>query len=131
MLFHYTYRWTLPYSHRNFYPYENWYGDVFKYGRFGVYFFFIISGFVISFTLESTETIKAFIKNRFIRLFPSLLLCTLVTFITIHFLDKERLFPAMHNGRNFLPSLTLINPLLFTRVFNESFWWLNGSYWSL
>lgn len=131
MLFHYTFRWTPPYDHINFYPYKQWYGNLFSNGNFGVSFFFCISGFVISFTLEKTESIKAFIKNRFIRLFPPLLLCTIITFVTIHFLDPENLLPAYHLARNFLPSLTLINPVLYKRAFNTDFWWLDGSYWSL
>lgn len=131
IFFHYTYRWKPPHEIINFYPYKSWYGNVFKYGKYGVIFFFMISGFVISFTLESTETMGAFIKNRFIRLFPPLLLCTLITFFSIHFLDKEQLLPAYHDKKNFFPSLTLINPRLLNKIFNAHFHWLNGSYWSL
>ena len=131
MFYHFTYRWTSPHSPINLYPYENWYGNVFEYGLLGVSFFFIISGFVISFTLEGTESISAFFKNRFIRLFPPMLLCTVITFFAVHFLDKELLFPPLHKAKNFLPSLTFISPALLEKIFAVKFDWLNGSYWSL
>src|SRR4051812_27279825 len=69
VFYHFTYRWTSPHATINLYPYKNWYGNISEYGLLGVSFFFIISGFVISFTLESTDSISAFYKNRFIRLF--------------------------------------------------------------
>jgi len=43
----------------------------FRYGNFGVYLFFIISGFVIFMTLENTAKIKDFIISRFSRLYPA------------------------------------------------------------
>ncbi|WP_163408408.1 acyltransferase family protein [Flavobacterium ajazii] len=43
----------------------------FRYGNFGVYLFFIISGFVIFMTLENTTRVKDFIISRFSRLYPA------------------------------------------------------------
>jgi peptidoglycan/LPS O-acetylase OafA/YrhL len=125
LLYHFTFRW----GHQ--YPNGTYYGDLFKYGYLGVNFFFIISGFVISYTLENTADFKAFFKNRFIRLFPPLLLCTLITFGAAALLDKDNLFSFAHRSRNLLPSLTITNPRIWELLTKGNFAWINGSYWSL
>lgn len=131
ILYHYTYRWTSPHSDVNMYPYGNSYGEFFKFGLLGVSFFFMISGFVISFTLESTANRSDFYKNRFIRLFPPMLLCSVITFLFVQSVDTAKQFPALHELKNFLPSLTFISPALYSRILQTKFDWLNGSYWSL
>src|SRR5258708_38866163 len=78
MFYHYSYRWTPPASPDNLYPYGDFYGSCFRFGSTGVLFFFIISGFVISYTLENTTGFGSFMKNRFIRLFPPMLLWSIV-----------------------------------------------------
>ena len=40
-------------------------------GKYGVYLFFLISGFVIFMTLERTRTAADFVVSRFSRLFPA------------------------------------------------------------
>lgn len=131
IFFHYTYSWTLPHSDHNLYPYGNFYGSTFKYGYLGVEFFFIISGFVISYTLENTAGAGAFLKNRFIRLFPPIVCWSVVTYLTFLLLDSNNVFPNAHKLKNLLFSLTFINPEIGTAVFKYRFDWLNGSYWSL
>ena len=131
ILFHYSYGWTPPNSEHNLYPYGSFYGSLFKYGYLGVPFFFIISGFVISYTLENTAGAASFFKNRFIRLFPPIAFWSLVTFLTFLFLDSNNILPNDHKLKNFLFSLTFINPELGTAVFKTKFDWLNGCYWSL
>lgn len=53
LLFHFFSRWTPPLSSESFYPYGSKYFSWFQYGGVGVEFFFMISGFVIYFTLEN------------------------------------------------------------------------------
>ena len=113
------------------YPYGNSFHDIFKYGYLGVNFFFMISGFVISYTLENTPSLAAFYRNRFSRLFPAMLLCTAITFLVISFLDDQYLFKNAHDIKNFIPSLTFINPSLWKLATGVDFHWINGSYWSL
>jgi peptidoglycan/LPS O-acetylase OafA/YrhL len=125
LLYHLTDSW-LP-----LYPYGNFFNHIFKYGYLGVNFFFIISGFVISYTLENTASLASFYRNRFSRLFPAMLLCTVITFIVICLLDDRHLFKNAHEIKNFIPSLTFINPTLWTLVTGVNFHWINGSYWSL
>jgi peptidoglycan/LPS O-acetylase OafA/YrhL len=47
------------------------YPFAFLYGRFGVQLFFVISGFVIYFTLERSRTLLDFAFSRFSRLYPA------------------------------------------------------------
>ena len=132
MLFHYTWRWTFPYAEGNFYPFGGFYKSTFQYGEKGVQFFFIISGFVISYTLASTDRLSAFFKNRLIRLLPPMIVWSVVTYLTFTFLDQPVAIESSHQLRNFLPSLTFINPKIWTLVFpNTPMDWLDGSYWTL
>ena len=84
MFFHYFSRWTPPLNSISIYPYKNSY-NFFQYGYLGVQFFFIISGFVIFFTLERTNYLVAFWKKRVIRLVPSIVCASIITFIIFRF----------------------------------------------
>jgi peptidoglycan/LPS O-acetylase OafA/YrhL len=125
LLYHFTFEW------KDHCPYGDYFGSLFRYGYLGVQFFFIISGFVISYTLEGTDSLSSFWKNRFIRLFPPLLACTIITFGVAGILDSHLLFPNAHKTINFLPTFTLTNPSLWTSLTHTHFGWINGSYWSL
>jgi peptidoglycan/LPS O-acetylase OafA/YrhL len=125
LFFHFTYRWGF------LLPSSRFYGNFAEYGSLGVKFFFVISGFVISYTLENTDTPRSFFINRFIRLFPPLLLCSLITIAVAAFMDTGNLFPAAHQPGNLLPSLTLTNPKIWSLLSHRDFDWVSGSYWSL
>jgi peptidoglycan/LPS O-acetylase OafA/YrhL len=125
LLYHYTIRWAPLLANGNYF------GDLFNFGYLGVHFFFIISGFVIHYTLENTTNVLSFFRNRFARLFPAMLLCSAVTFAVMRVLDDGHLFPDAHRIRNFVPSLTFVNPELWNSLTGGQFAWLNGSYWSL
>ncbi|TYA71422.1 acyltransferase family protein [Seonamhaeicola marinus] len=126
MLFHFFSRWT------NIYPYENSY-DYFWFGRLGVHFFFIISGFVIFYSLNNTTSFKIFWKNRLIRLLPSMVIATLITFVFVLLFDAEKIFPHAHLVKNIFASITFVQPELLSTLFNRKieFDYINGSYWSL
>src|ERR1700722_4627589 len=64
------------------YPYGNKF-DFFFQERYGVEFFFIISGFVIFYTLENTSSLKDFFKKRIIRLYPSAIIACTITLIIV------------------------------------------------
>jgi peptidoglycan/LPS O-acetylase OafA/YrhL len=125
MFYHFVFRWN------TLLPQYDGFGSLFSQGYWGVELFFVISGFVISYTLENTEGPLVFFKHRFIRLFPPLLLCTFITFAVAACLDKDGVFSYAHDPKNLLPSLTLITPKLWTRLTHLPFYWINGSYWSL
>jgi len=112
------------------YSYGNKY-DFFWQGRYGVDFFFIISGFVIFHTLENTSTLSKFLKNRAIRLYPSAIIASTITLIVVLLLTNERVGSLLIK---YLASITLINPGLLHHLFVRSsvnLSYLDGSFWSL
>lgn len=72
-----------------FYHYHHEYGHSFnapewlKLGYFGVHLFFLVSGFVIFWTLSRSDTAPTFIWSRFSRLFPVYWVAVTLTFIVI------------------------------------------------
>ncbi len=133
ILYHYYSRWTIPAHTQNLYPYGNSYAGYFQYGYLGVEFFFMISGFVILYTLEKSGTYGGFLIKRFIRLFPPMLLCSIVTYLLVILLDKDNLFPVFHSSpHGFLPGLTFSNTKIWSDIFPDKNWaYIDGAYWSL
>jgi len=125
VLYHYFYRWN-----DSVYPYFA--GNYFHYGFKGVPFFFMISGFVICYTLENTLNFASFWKKRFIRLFPSMFIASILTFGFLLLFDYNNIFEDNY-FRNLLTSLTFLPPNLFNWLFNSKnhFGYLNHDYWSL
>ncbi|PBQ33084.1 hypothetical protein CNR22_15285 [Sphingobacteriaceae bacterium] len=133
VLYHYYTRWGTNHYVRNLYPYEGT-EDFFSYGYLGVEFFFIISGFVIAYTLKNTTSFFDFWKKRFIRLFPAMLFCSFVTYFLFLIFDTEPILPNSHELKNVGYSLTFLNPLVLDRILkfaNIEGNYVNGSYWSL
>lgn len=129
LLYHFAFFWTGT----GLYPYGSFLGNSFAYGYFGVEFFFIISGFVICYTLENTSGLASFWKNRLIRLLPPMIVCSLITFLVFTAFDKENILPNAHAAQNFLPSLTFTNPGIWTMLVRKrvNFGYIDLSYWSL
>lgn len=130
ILYHYFSRWAPPLNDVSLYPYGNSFA-FFGYGYLGVNFFFVISGYVIFFTLERTDTLKSFWQKRMIRLFPSILFASLLTLLFFSIFDKGYMFPDSHAFKNMIPSLLFIHPNIFKYIFDTDLAYINGSYWSL
>ena len=126
LFFHYFSRWT------NLYPYQ-WRYDFFGNGKLGVHFFFMISGFVILFTLKKTKSLAQFWYNRFIRLLPAMFFASIFTYLFFTLCDNEMLFPTSHYLKNVLVSLTLIQPDLLSSLtrYTIQLDYVSASYWSL
>lgn len=75
--YHYTAHFSHLYGHPTPLPFE------FSIGRYGVQLFFIISGFVIFLTLNSTRNYRDFLVSRFSRLFPAYWAAVLITFLVV------------------------------------------------
>jgi peptidoglycan/LPS O-acetylase OafA/YrhL len=124
-LFHGYYIWDKTYP----------FGDLFKdnilvkYGDLGVQLFFLISGFVILMSLEKTSGFIKFIKNRWIRLFPSMLICSAIIFVTAGFFYERPL--GIPGWKTLLPGILFVDEGLLERIFKTDFPVLESSFWSL
>lgn len=94
----------------------------FWFGYFGVELFFMISGFVIYYTLQQSNSLKEFWIKRFIRLFPTYWLCLVITFLAVS------LFP-LSPLRNSSIKEALYGLLMFNGLFGVKS--VDPSYWSL
>ncbi|HWZ48972.1 MAG TPA: acyltransferase, partial [Herbaspirillum sp.] len=125
ILFHSYTRWPklLPFGDR--FAHE----PIFFYGWLGVDLFFLISGFVIFMTLEKCLNFRDFISRRWLRLFPAMLICSLLVFAS------ASLFPERPAGavvwRDMLPGLTFIEPTWWGAILGSPQGFIEGSFWSL
>jgi len=62
----------------HFRPFEG--GELFRYGHYGVLLFFMISGYCIQYSIESSSGPLQFLIKRWVRLLPALLVVSLVIF---------------------------------------------------
>lgn len=122
VLFHYTAR--LP---REVFGATDSVLPAISFGWVGVYFFFIISGFCIFYTLEKAPTIWTFFAKRFSRIYPVFIAATVLLFA----LDQVFQLPILpeYHYREVAPTIVDMfgNLLLLGGIFE----WVNGSFWSI
>jgi len=95
----------------------------------GVAMFFVMSGFLISASLERNQGLKVYFKNRALRIFPALWVCIFLTVITIY----------LFSGISFINSesipwlLTQLLGFIYTPNFLSGFGFgsYNGSLWTI
>lgn len=144
MVDHYTSTFTktntvkiFPHIAQSLYPYGDKYKTYFQNGGFGFKLFFIISGFVIYMTLNRSESFNEFLKKRFLRIFPLLLICSIITFSLPYILDANCKYLMFHRPLlNFFPSLTFTDLWVWNKVFNvhskaDSIEYIDNVYWTL
>jgi peptidoglycan/LPS O-acetylase OafA/YrhL len=90
-------------------------------GHFGIYLFFIISGFVIFMTLERSARAADFSVSRFARLWPPYLVCAGLTSLLIVGLD--------FNPNHLTLGDALLNVLMLNKVLGNIS--IDPSYWTL
>jgi peptidoglycan/LPS O-acetylase OafA/YrhL len=90
-------------------------------GHFGIYLFFIISGFVIFMTLERSARAADFSVSRFARLWPPYLVCAGFTSLLIVVLD--------FNPNHLTVGDALLNVLMLNKVLGNVS--IDPSYWTL
>ncbi|WP_429140934.1 acyltransferase family protein [Aeromonas veronii] len=103
---------------------------LFKYGWLGVQLFFSISGFVIFMSLDNNASLNEFIKKRWVRLFPLMLLCSI--FILIY----SSFFNAFPHGKHVdfvdvIPGLIFVDPQTINFFFDANAKSLDGAFWSI
>jgi len=130
-LYHYAVFWAPSGKGLNLLPY----GDALAHlplanvGFLGVHLFFIVSGFVITFSLERSKGMSHFSLLRAIRLWPALLICGTITFLLTTSLGPASL---VRSPLEYLLSLTFVPPAHIGRLLGQpGLEWLDGAYWSL
>lgn len=112
-------------------PYQASYSEfpLFKYGFLGVQLFFLLSGYVILMTLEKCKAVPVFLYRRWLRLFPAMLICSLIILYSAPLLPER----PLGNPRlsDVIPGLIFIEPYLLSKVSGIDFSSLEGAFWSL
>ena len=102
---------------------------VVKYGFLGVELFFLISGFLIYKSIENCKSLGEFLLKRWLRLFPAMLLATILIFSTSYFLsERPNGIPKLVDC---LPGLLFIHPYFFEKFFTIKTVPIEWAYWSL
>lgn len=132
MGFHYFYHLESFYYKSTLYPYGETFSHVllFKYGYMGVELFFIISGFAIAMTLESSKSLLDFVIRRFVRIWPALVVSAVLTFFLLNWSDSPFAAFRRQFWPNFLPSLTMTPTALWSEWFPKVDF-ITGVHWSL
>lgn len=103
-----------------------------RYSFFGVPFFFVISGFVILYSLENTKNYLEFLKKRYLRLAPAMLICSCLTFCFFKFIYSGEGFENSKYFPNLLIANTFIDPHVFDLFVGEiRYYYIDDAYWSL
>jgi peptidoglycan/LPS O-acetylase OafA/YrhL len=112
------------FNHFRLHPQLNHFG--FNIGCVGVDLFFIISGFVISLTIQNNKSPKDFLINRFSRLFPTYWVCVTLSVIAIVLSHKYIGEPPLDLSffKRYLLNLSMLQFYLNTTN-------IDGSYWTL
>lgn len=95
-------------------------GEYFKYGYLGVDLFFIISGFVIIFSVEN-KTLLHFVKSRLVRLYPTYWFCLLFSFVIIFYFGAPKFVVTIKQ--------LAVNTTMVQELFKVA--GVDGVYWSL
>jgi peptidoglycan/LPS O-acetylase OafA/YrhL len=112
-------------------PYGQWVsGAPWSLGWLGVQLFFIVSGFVIAFSLQNTSTASMFLINRATRLYPALFLLLPFVFIVQRYTPNSP-YVDRSTLRNLIGSITLIPPTVLNFFSDSGFDWLTLVLWSL
>jgi len=115
VIYHYIYHYNRLFGH-DFYV-----SELFSYGFYGVQLFFIISGFVIFWSIGRVSNVKEFVVSRFSRLYPTFWCAVIITFIVTSISNVE---PLQLTFTTFLANLTMIHEYF-------RFQHVDGAYWTL
>ncbi|MBL4796377.1 MAG: acyltransferase [Oleispira sp.] len=115
VLFHYLFRYDGIYGHDTLNV--TW----FEFGKYGVQLFFMVSGFVIFWTLSRTKRPLDFLVSRFSRLYPVYWVALAITFVSVTVLGLE--------GRESSLFDAFSNMLMFHEYFLIPH--VDGVYWTL
>lgn len=112
--------WVLLYHFSGF--------SIFSKGTFGVLLFFIISGYCIAFSIETSETAWHFYAKRVGRLFPALMVCGFITTM-FKYLAPEIVEPGRE--MNWPSYFYMPFGLSTLNILQKHYMLPDGAYWSL
>ena len=114
MLFHYLagYHYEFGFSSAPVIAFED--------GFFGVQLFFIISGFVIYYSITNSKNVPDFLIRRFIRLFPTYWCCMFITFAVVSYYSLSPIRETTF--REALINLSMIQGLFSVKYVDTSYW---------
>ncbi|MEC7545694.1 MAG: acyltransferase [Pseudomonadota bacterium] len=115
VVYHYFYRYNEIYGH------ENLPTDWSYLGKYGVHLFFMVSGFVIFWTLNRTDRPLDFLVSRFSRLYPAYWAAVIITFLAVFSLGLP--------GREVSLGSAIVNILMFQEYLRVPH--VDGVYWTL
>lgn len=104
-------------------------GSVVQHFHLGVQLFFLISGFVILLSLQSTKGFIPFMYRRWLRLFPAMLICTIIIVLTAGIFDEKT--AGDRSWTAILPGLIFVDPYVLTQITGIEFSNLDGPFWSI
>lgn len=112
-------------------PYGDRFADValFQFGWLGVRLFFLVSGFVILMTLEKCASRGEFLYRRWLRLFPGMLVCSLLLLGTAPWLTHRP--EGQPTVDSLLPGITFLSPAVWQWATGLAQTPLEASFWSL
>jgi peptidoglycan/LPS O-acetylase OafA/YrhL len=112
-------------------PYGNQYGsiEIFRQGLLGVQLFFLISGFVILMSLGASKGPVVFLFKRWSRLFPVMMIATVVVYATSGFFHERPW--GQPQLLDVLPGLTFVEPTWWSAVMGQQIRDVEGAFWSL
>ena len=126
-----AWHYTAPVYAASF-PYRETYAriPVLDHGWAGVNLFFLISGYVILLTLKRCSGFAEFLSRRWIRLFPAMLVASLLIFGASQVIGRN-----MPHGRadpvDLLPGLTFLSPPFWEMILARPVGELDGVFWTL
>lgn len=115
MIFHYTTRYQELFGHRIKYPIE------FPYGKFGVQFFLITSGFLIFYIKVPKFSLKNFLFKKVIRLYPAYIVGIIITYIVLNIYPLEGRTVDLNT---FLFNLTMLQGFFQVPYVDSAHWYL-------
>lgn len=115
VVYHYLHLYDARYGHSFAVP------DWLHLGQSGVYLFFIVSGFVIFWTLNRSERPMDFVFSRFSRLYPPFWVALIITFAFVSLVGPS--------NREVSWETLLVNTTMFHEFFGYAH--VDGVYWTL
>jgi peptidoglycan/LPS O-acetylase OafA/YrhL len=95
----------------------------------GVFLFFLISGFVILMTLEKSISFLSFIKKRYLRLLPAMLVSVIFIYLYKYLLLDISF--SLQDIINLMSPVSLIHPIFFEKIFSLNIFPVEGVLWTL